>query len=186
MPKPTPAASEETLFQQLSMIHQFFPRIDAKATFLFGIVSAQIAFAATKLSAATLSIWWVSIPLALFAVMAMIVVLMVYRCAFPDLKGGHNSLIYFAEISKRTESSFCDAILSIESEELREEIATQIWRNSEIVAEKFRHLKAAMIAIMLGLVPWAAFIAATAFASPTSHAYSTPAPHVVQEDRAKL
>ena len=71
------------------------------------------------------------------------------------------SLVYFAEIAKRTESEYIHQYESVSVKNLTRDVAGQIWRNSEIVAVKYKYLKYAMISEMLSLLPWTALLVAT-------------------------
>ena len=84
-----------------------------------------------------------------------------YRCAYPHLKGGHQSLVYFAEIAKLRESDYVNRIVSFDDEAFRSDLAGQIWRNAEIITCKYGYLKQATVAAMLSLIPWTILLAAT-------------------------
>jgi len=71
--------------------------------------------------------------------------LFLYKGGFPDVKGGNASLIYFSEICKRTESKFINEYCEATQEALRSDVLGQVWRNSEILTEKYRCLKVAFI-----------------------------------------
>jgi hypothetical protein len=77
-----------------------------------------------------------------------------YKEAFPNLKGGHDSLIYFREISKRTESRFIEAFRSQRDDGYLNDLLSQIWRNSEILTEKFDHVRLAFNYLALSILPW--------------------------------
>ena len=77
-----------------------------------------------------------------------------YKGAFPSLEGGALSLIYFREIAKRTEAKFIDEFIKQSEEEYLKDMLGQVWRNSEILKEKFDHLKYAFILLALAILPW--------------------------------
>jgi hypothetical protein len=55
-----------------------------------------------------------------------------YRVAFPSLDGGHQSLIYFREIARTTETNFIDAFTA-QDEGLRvKDPLGQVWRFQRI------------------------------------------------------
>jgi Family of unknown function (DUF5706) len=64
-----------------------------------------------------------------------------YHGGFPNLKGGHSSNVYFKDIAARNESKFAEDYQKQSSEALRLDLLSQIWRNSEILTEKFRSRK---------------------------------------------
>lgn len=147
--------------RQLDRIHHFFPRLDAKVSALFAVASGQIAVAALNLSANDLTRWWIAIPLAVFGLAMAWVILNLYRCAHPSLNGGNASLVYFQEIAKLRESDYIDKLKTISERDFKADIAGQIWRNSEIVACKYRYLKSATVAAMVSVIPWAILLVAT-------------------------
>lgn len=149
--------------RQLALVQSFIPRIDGKVSALFAIVSAQLAVAALNLTAADLPRWYVTIPLAVFLITAATVYINLYRCAYPHLDGGHNSLVYFAEIAKRREADYIKEYTAISVADLTNDICGQIWRNSEIVSCKFKYLKTATQFAMFSIVPWVILLLATSY-----------------------
>lgn len=146
--------SLEVLERQLDRTHQFFPRIDVKLSTLFAITSGQIAVSAVNLSPGDLKCWWIVVPLVVFLLTAAWIMLNLYNCAYPHLKGGHKSLLYFNEIAKLREVEYIKKVLDVSEEEYFSDVAGQIWRNSEIVCLKYKYLKFATISSMLSLIPW--------------------------------
>lgn len=150
--------SLEALERQLDRTHQFYQRIDTKLSALFAISSGQIAVAALNLSPNDLKLWWTAISLVVFLLTIGWVMFNLYRCAYPHLEGGNASLVYFAEIAKLRESEYINRITSVIEDDHKTDISGQIWRNSEIVCCKYRHLKQATIAAMLSLIPWVSLL----------------------------
>lgn len=145
------------------LILSFFSRVDAKASALLAINTGMLAILASNAPPiATMS--RLSYVLAgTSAVMVAASLWFLYRVAFPALDGGLDSLIYFREIAKRTESSFIDAFKA-QDEVLRvNDLLGQVWRNSCILAAKFDALKRAFILMALAIIPWA--VAVTMFSS---------------------
>lgn len=147
--------------RQLDRINAFYPRLDAKVSALFAIASGQLAVAALNLSANDLELWWITIPLAFFLIAISWALINLYRCAYPHLDGGQNSLIYFKEIAALRETDFINQLTATDEATLKSDVAGQIWRNSEIVNCKYRYLKSATIAAMLSLLPWSVLLAST-------------------------
>ena len=79
--------------------------------------------------------------------------------AFPTLRGGHKSLIYFREIARRTESNFIDEFVEQEEGARIKDLLGQVWRNSCILTSKFDSLKWAFILVALAIIPWATAVA---------------------------
>ncbi|MBY0394683.1 MAG: hypothetical protein K2Q27_15635 [Novosphingobium sp.] len=155
----------EVAERQLALVQGFFPRIDGKVSALFAIMSAQIAIAALNVTAKNLTQWYVGLPLTAFLLAAAVVYVFLYRCSYPHLEGGHNSLVYFAEIAKRREADFVRDYLAISVGSLAEDVSGQIWRNSQIVDCKFKYLKLATQFAMLSVIPWAFVLIATSYSN---------------------
>lgn len=155
----------EAAERQLALIQGFFPRIDGKVSALFAIMSAQIAIAAVNVSTKNLTEWYVGFPLTAFLLAAAAVYAFLYRCSYPHLEGGHNSLVYFAEIAKRREADFVRDYLAISVASLAEDVSGQIWRNSQIVDCKFRFLKLATQFAMFSVIPWSFVLIATSYSN---------------------
>jgi hypothetical protein len=144
---------------QLTMILSFFSRVDAKASALLAINTGMLAILASNAppigTMSVLSYVLAGITAATIAASLWFL----YRVAFPALDGGHDSLIYFREIAKRTESNFIDAFTT-QDEFLRvKDLLGQVWRNSCILAAKFDALKLAFILMALAIIPWAIAVA---------------------------
>jgi hypothetical protein len=77
---------------------------------------------------------------------------------------------YFREIAKRTESSFVEEFMAQVDEVYIKELLSQIWRNSEILTEKFNHISAAFNWMVLALLPWIASLAFLALRYPSRRA----------------
>lgn len=155
----------EVAERQLVLVQSFIPRIDSKVSALFAIVSAQLAVAALNLRAEDLPKWYVTVPLAAFLLCSAVAYVNLYRCAYPHLEGGHASLVYFGEISKRREPDFIQQYMDISAADLARDVTGQIWRNSEIVTCKYKYLKLATQSAMASLLPWAILLIATSLSS---------------------
>jgi hypothetical protein len=78
-----------------------------------------------------------------------------YRGAFPQLKGGTASLVYFREIARRTEHQFIEGFKDQTEEQRINDLLGQVWRNSEILTKKFDAMKVSFILVAIAIVPWA-------------------------------
>ena len=74
--------------------------------------------------------------------------------AFPSLEGGRGSLIYFREIAKRKEAQYAEEFRSISEEDYLKDLLGQVWRNSEILTEKFDHISTAFNWTAFSILPW--------------------------------
>jgi hypothetical protein len=153
--------SNEAMERQLDRLLTFFPRVDSKVSSLFAVTSAQLAVAALNLTLNDLKVWWITGCVVVFALCALWVMVHLYRCAYPHLEGGQQSLIYFAEIVKKQSHAYVRAIDNVKNDAYREDVAGQIYRNAEILCLKYRFLKRATIGASVSTLPWSALLLAT-------------------------
>lgn len=144
----------EVLERQLDRIQSFIPRIDSRVSAIFAITSGQLAIAILNVGIDDLKAWWVVLPCVAYIAMALYSIYNLYRCIHPNLLGGQNSLIYFGEIAKLREAEYIEKLTSCSAEMFRKDLTCQIWRNSEIVAEKYKYLRRASSVTMVALLPW--------------------------------
>ena len=143
--------------KQLERTHALFPRIDGKFAGLLAILSGQVAILALNLKPNDLKLWYIDAFASLFAVTAIAAGVRLFICAWPHLKGGGGrSLYYFGTIAQRTEADFIQAYRAENETDRLDDVLAQVWRNSEIVAAKFNHLKWATILIVVAAAPWTA------------------------------
>jgi hypothetical protein len=144
--------------EQLTLILSFFPRVDAKASAILAINTGMLAVLASNapplLSMSVFSYVLAGITAAMIAASLWFL----YRVAFPALDGGHQSLIYFREIARRTESSFIDEFVGQEEGARTKDLLGQVWRNSCILTSKFDSLKWGFILMALAIIPWVAAV----------------------------
>lgn len=117
------------------------------------------------LRAAHLEKWFIILPAVVATAAVMVALAYLYVCAFPQLKGGAGSLVYFGEIARRTEVTFSSEFKAATAEERLDDIASQIWRNSQILETKFNAVKWAFIWTAIALVPWCWYLAASSWAA---------------------
>jgi len=120
-----------------------------------GVNTAMIGYLSSHFPAMNSLRWWECIsPTIAFALLA---VSFWYLChgAFPRLKGGERSLIYFREIARRAESKFIDEFTNRQEQEHIRDTLGQVWRNSEILSAKFNCLKLSFLLSALAILPWA-------------------------------
>jgi hypothetical protein len=158
-----PQDKRKEALEQLTLILSFFPRVDSKASALLAINTGMLAVLASNApplaAMSAFSYFLAGITVAMIAGSLWFL----YRAAFPTLDGGHQSLIYFREIARRTESDFIDVFTGQEESVRIKDLLGQVWRNSCILASKFDSLKWAFILMALAIIPW--LIAVTLFSS---------------------
>lgn len=139
---------------QLNLVLSFFSRVDAKASVVLGVDTAMAGYLAGRLPPLkTMPFWQTLIPLAAFLLIGNSI-WQLYKGAFPNLTGGHSSLVYFREIARRTEAKFIDEFASQDDSAYAKDLLGQAWRNSEILVEKFNHLRLAFLFMALAVFPW--------------------------------
>jgi hypothetical protein len=143
----------EAAASQLDRVLAFFPRADAKGSVLLAVDTGMLAVLASNSPPSASFDWWILIAL-LPLLLLGISLWHLYMGAFPSLKGGHDSLIYFREIAKRTESRFIDEWVTLSEEAHLKDLLSQAWRNSEILKTKFDHISAAFNWMALAILPW--------------------------------
>jgi hypothetical protein len=145
----------------LAYLQGFFPRIDTKVSALFGICTAELAVALLNINPIDLQRWYVSVPLGIFIALLIWTYVHLYRCTFPHLEGGTSSLVYFQEISKRTELTFVADYCGADTDAMLKDYCGQIWRNSPILTLKYQFLTRSTLGALLSVVPWGVVLLAT-------------------------
>ncbi|KTR83833.1 hypothetical protein NS277_07800 [Novosphingobium barchaimii] len=147
---------------QLDRVLGFFPRIEARINGLFGVNTLILVVGALNISVSDLKLWYVTVPGTVAVPALAMSYVSLFRANFPDVRGGAGSLIFFAEIQKRTETTYLDEFLACSDDDFRKDIIGQIWRNSQIICEKYVNIKKAIISTTVSLIPLFIFLAATA------------------------
>lgn len=150
------------LQNQLDRILNFFPRVDAKINGLFAVNTFILSIASWNLSLADLRLWYVGLPGFLCVAGLVVSYVFLFLANFPDVKGGQGSLIYFYQIRLRSEATFISDLEACSDDDYGKDIMGQIWRNSEILCEKYGSVKKAIIATTISLVPFFLLLSATA------------------------
>lgn len=146
--------------QQLDRILGFFNRVESKASLLFAADGGLLALLALNVRLSDFQIWYVVLPGFISTLLIIASLYFLYQCAVPNLKGGAGSLIYFSEISARTEARFIDEFMGQTKSDFTRDVLGQVWRNSEILRVKFQSVKYAFLCTAAALFPWCLFIGA--------------------------
>lgn len=154
---------------QLNLVLGFFVRADAKISVLLGVDLAMLALLAARTP--KLQLWEGRL---LFAAVPMLLLgwslWHLYRASFPQLDGGRESLVYFREIASRTESKFIEDYKQQSGAAYASDLLSQVWRNSQILAQKFDHLRSAFLFMAWSIVPWLVTLASFVVASRATDA----------------
>jgi hypothetical protein len=157
-----PNSAKDAAEKQLDRILSFFPRVEAKGSFLFALDTGLLALVALNLHLDDFRVWFLVLPAVAVLLITGASLYFLYRCSFPWLKGGANSLIYFREIAKRTETKFIDEYIAQNDDAHIRDLLGQVWRNSEILKMKYDAIKIAFILSATALLPWTIFLALAA------------------------
>jgi len=154
--------------EQLNLVLSFFPRVESKLSVVLAVDTSMLGFLAAKAPR------WQEFSrcMAVTAILTLVLlgasIVTLYRGAFPELSGGHGSLIYFREIANRTEHRFVEEFKAQSDEQYSNDLLGQAWRNSEILRAKFDCLKHAFTLMALAILPW--LITVVLFATrPAAH-----------------
>jgi len=139
---------------QLDLILSFYGRVDAKLSVVLGIDLAMLGVFFTKVALAKSLPFVVLASGIVFCFLMFGSLLQLFRGSFPDLNGGHSSLVYFREIAKLRESEFRDSYGGLTADKLAEDFLEQSWRNAKILTMKFDRLKASYICMAFATLPW--------------------------------
>ena len=149
---------------QLNLVLNFFSRVDTKLSVVLGIDLGMAGLLVSK-TPADADVWagaWVVVGI--FVTLWTISLFHLYRGSFPNIDGGHGSLVFFREVARRTEGEYCEAFRVLSMNDLADDLLRQAWRNSVILRDKFNHLRWAYIFMALAIIPWlfavALFVAA--------------------------
>jgi hypothetical protein len=166
------AANKEDLKdarEQLNLVLSFFPRVDGKLSTILAINTGMLGALAASTPSLQNTEWWLAIAPVITFILLFASYVNLYRGGFPDVKGGRDSIVYFGEISRRTESKFIEAYISQSDDALRRELLGQVWRNSEILREKYTCLKLAFQFMAGAVAPWALTLALFAVEKANFH-----------------
>jgi hypothetical protein len=139
---------------QLNLVLSFFARVESKSSVLLAIDTGMLGFLAANAPPLRESTLFMVIAAIMALVLLSASIVMLYRGAFPQLTGGHGSLVYFREIAARTEHKFVEEFKAQSEEHYADELLRQAWRNSEILRAKFDCLKHAFTLMALAILPW--------------------------------
>jgi hypothetical protein len=139
---------------ELGLVLSFFPRVDAKASVVLAVDTGMVGYMSAHLPGLDSIRWWEFLAPACTIALLSWSFWYLYKGAFPQLKGGQGSLVYFREIAGRTETRFIDEFISQQESAYIKDVLGQAWRNSQILQEKFDDLRRAFIFMAVAVLPW--------------------------------
>lgn len=143
---------------QLDRVLDFFSRAESKASVVLAVDTGMLALLAINAPPIRSLEWYMLLAL-IPVILIAISIIHLYKGASPQLKGGHQSLVYFREIANRTENKFIEEFKEQNLDTYINDLLGQVWRNSEILKEKFDHLRWALTFLALAIIPWIAALA---------------------------
>ncbi|RUP07943.1 Pycsar system effector family protein [Hyphomicrobium sp.] len=148
---------------QLNRILGFFARVENKSNAIFATNTGMLAVLGVHLQWSSLPIWYIVIPAVVGAVLLGVSFVFLYLAASPQTKGGTGSLVYFKEIANRTEADFLAEIKSCSREKYVDQMFAQVWRNAEILTQKFLYVKYAFFCTAGAMLPWLIALTTSSF-----------------------
>jgi hypothetical protein len=139
----------------LDRLLDWVSRIDAKSAVVLGGNTAMLGVLATLAPAPHLWTKQTVILGAISTVCPFASLICVYLANYPQTKKPSTSLNFFGGIAKHTLAEYQKAFTELSSRDYLNDLLEQIHRNSEIVIGKFRALKWAYRALLIGVIPWA-------------------------------
>jgi hypothetical protein len=137
----------------LARIMGIFPRTDTLLSLILAVNLGLLTVIATNSPSVRL-LDSSSLPALIFLMLLIISFYHLYKCAFPRLEGGYISLIYFREIASNSQLQYSQKFREQNKEQYLDDLIEQIWQNSEILKEKFHHLRLAFIFLLISLIFW--------------------------------
>ena len=160
---PSMAMSEEdqlkAAWSQLTLVQGFFSRIDTKLSVVLGLDLGMLAMLSSRMPAYREFTMVQVLCLSLCVAPLTASLLRLYRGAVPSTHGGQESLIYFGRIAHLSEMDFIEAIRKRTEGDLVADLYAQVWRNSQILTEKFSALQSAYRWLLIAILPWVVSLA---------------------------
>lgn len=134
---------------------------DAKVPPVFAVDAAMLGVLGLRLpSLETMSplvviLWGLSVAALLGSMLCLGLVV------FPRLSGPKDSIIFFGTAARMEEATYIQRLTSQATDNLLNDISRQAFRNAEIAAAKYSHLRLAMIGMFAGLPLWLGALIAT-------------------------
>jgi hypothetical protein len=139
---------------ELNLVLSFFPRVESRSSVVLAIDTGMGAFLVGSAPPLHLFCLWMWITGGLTIACLAVSVGFLSWGSSPQLKGGEGSLVYFGEISKRTEYKLIEEFSAQSEKHYANELLSQAWRNANILGVKFFCLKWAFRFMAFSILPW--------------------------------
>lgn len=145
---------------QLDRLSNFYPRVEAKAAFMLGFNAGLIALAVSNLDLQGAYRHSTHGAMAVFSILVALSYIELAVTLLPHLRSPvQKSYTYFGDIAERPCAEFLASWSALSTEDRIRDATIQVWKNSEILASKFRACDRAIKLTILGLVPWLILLA---------------------------
>lgn len=157
------SSSIEAAERQLDRIHSQYSRVESKSSYLLATNIGILAIMFYNLDYKDFTSWYVMLPFLIATSLVAFSLYDLYAAAYPQLEGGNESLIYFSSIASMTETNYLDRCVERSDDGLLKDVHGQIWRNSQILSDKYKSVRQAFTLTILSIFPWAAFLLISSF-----------------------
>ena len=151
---------------QLALVLSFFARVETKLSVVLAVDLAMISIAFAKVLPVTNASPSVIGLIALFAVMQVASLILLYRGSFPHLTDGERSLIYLRTGAALDEADYRQRFSERDRGAHTDDVIDQAWINARILTVKFDRLKHAYFWMGLSVAPWLVALAVLALSVP--------------------
>lgn len=156
-PRPEPPYEPERQIaieeQSLARHIEWNRHADTKTSFVFAAATGMLGTLAAGLPPLSDLTDWQWAALALSALPLAVSLLLCVAATFPQTRGPR-SLLFFGDIASRELKEYQLAVRARSAEDYLLDLTAQCHRNSQIAASKYAHVRRAIKALFLSVVPW--------------------------------
>lgn len=145
--------AEKNLTRQIDWIGKF----DVKANLLIAIYMAMLSYLFSVLPRLHLFNTGLTISTVLTIGLLSIGIACLFRALVPNVKiseGGPSSFIFFGTIPLKPAEQFVKSFSELNEDTYLTDLLWQVYRNAQILGQKFSNLKTAYIFLAIATVPW--------------------------------
>lgn len=161
----TPAEKLNFALSQLDRTQAFHSRVDGRAAMLLTLNVAMASITIINFKNEYLHTL-IAIPacfgLAVMGYAFIYIILVTYSHLSNKI---HPSMLFFGDIARITADDYIANVKAANEDELIEDALCQIWRNSEILAMKFKRANRAYYATCIAIIFWIIFLSSVTFKS---------------------
>ena len=138
----------------LARLLEWIRSADSKIAPILAIDTSMLAIIAALVPKPT---QWtiVSAVIGVIAVVPLLVsLLFLFLAAFPHTKGPKPSIFYFEGIKAQDPDDYLAQVHALTNDQVLSDLAKQCHRNAEIASIKYGHIKTAITAMFISVIPW--------------------------------